>query len=252
MPRSREPDVAALYHLHSSNVRRRAVELAVDEDRHPFRFRTYPGAPRVALPGRDFAALDTPLGALLERRTSWRDFAPTPLPLETLGRLLHASYGVRGVRTLEGERFPHRPTPSAGGLYPLELYVALQHVAGVDDGVYHYDAAAHALELRRPGAAQPRLAEMTLGQAMLADANVVVLISAVFERTMWKYGQRGYRYVWLDAGHVGQNLYLVADALGLGAVAIGGFFDGELHALLGLAEEEERVVYVLGVGNRAG
>ena len=250
MPRSREPDVAALYHLHSSNVRRRAVELAVDEDRHPPRFRTYPGAPRVALPGRDFAELDAPLGTLLERRASHRDFTGTPLPLETLGRLLYASYGVRGVRDFEGQRFPHRPAPSAGGLYPLELYLALQHVEGVADGVYHYDAAAHALELRRPGAAQPRLAELTLGQEMLGVANAVVLVAAVFERTMWKYGQRGYRYVWLDAGHLGQNLYLVADALGLGAVAVGGFFDAELHALVGLPEDEEQVIYVVGIGNR--
>jgi SagB-type dehydrogenase family enzyme len=120
-------------------------------------------------------------------------------------------------------------------------------VDGLVDGIYHYDARAHQLELRRAGNVHADLADMTIGQDMIKDANLVVLISAIRERTMWKYGQRGYRYVWLDAGHVGQNLYLVAEALGLGAAAIGGFFDGEVNRLLALPPQEE-AIYLVCVG----
>ncbi|HEY0777069.1 MAG TPA: SagB/ThcOx family dehydrogenase [Gemmatirosa sp.] len=251
MAHDRASDVASVFHLHSSNVRARTVDLTLDEDRRPFRFRSYPGAPRIVLPGRDHDGLDVPLGALLRRRASNREFSTeATLPAESLGRLLFASYGVHGERVIDGQRIHARPTPSAGSLYPIELYVAVQRVEGVADGLYHYDARAHELELRRAGAVQPQLADMTIGQGMLTRANVVVLMTAVFDRTMWKYKQRGYRYVWLDAGHVGQNLYLVADALGLGVVAVGGFYDAELARLLALPDGEEAVVYLVCTGVR--
>lgn len=246
MPRRGEPDIAGLYHLHSSNVRERPIDLVLDHDRAPRRFRTYAGSQRVALPGRDFR-IDAPLGGLLERRRSIREFELRDLEPELLGRLLHASAGVRGYRSLDGDWTIDRCAPSAGGLYPTELYVVTQRVAGVADGVYHYDARAHELELRNPGTHHAALAGMTIEQDMIRSANVVVAITAVFERTMWKYGQRGYRYVWLDAGHLAENLYLVALALGLGPVAIGGFFDSEIDGLLRLPGDE-RAVYLVCVG----
>ncbi|MFS8065793.1 MAG: SagB/ThcOx family dehydrogenase [Byssovorax sp.] len=218
--------------------------MTLDQDRPQLRFRTYPGAKRTPLPGRDFV-IDEPLGAVLQRRRSVRDFTLRPMPLATLGRLLHACYGVKG----EPERAAtcERAAPSAGGRYPLELYVATQSVEGLEDGIHHYDARAHELELRRPGAAQPKLVDLALEQDMVRDSNVVAIITAIPERTMWKYGQRGYRYVWLDAGHLGQNLYLVATALGLGPVGIGGFFDEELNELLDLPAGEE-AFYLVAIG----
>lgn len=247
MPRYEEPDVARLYHMHSSHVRARLPDTGVDMDRCPLLFRTYVGSRRVDLPGRDFS-LDVSLGAALRQRTSIRAFALQPLALEALGRLLYASYGVRGYRQIEGQWAVDRPAPSAGGRYPLELYVVSQAITGLPDGLYHYDARAHQLEQRRLGLLQPDLAGITMGQDMIRDANLVVVITAIFARTTWKYGQRGYRYVWLDAGHVGQNLYLVATALGLGPAAIGGFFDDELNRLLGLPCDEEEAVYVMCIG----
>lgn len=244
-----EADLARLYHLHSSHERARLPEPVLDLDRVPTRFRTYPGAARTALPGKDFA-IEMPLGKALERRRSIREYALGPLPLETLGRLLHTSYGVRGHRRVEGEVTCDRPAPSAGGRYPLELYVATQTVEGLQDGIYHYDARAHELEHVREGLAQPALVDLIMGQELARDANVVVVITAVRDRTMWKYGQRGYRHVLLDAGHVGQNLYLVATALGLGPTAIGGFFDRDLGALLGLPDDEEPF-YVVCIGQPA-
>ncbi len=190
MPRRDEPDIARLYHLHSANVRCRLPDLTVDHDCHPVRFRTYPGAQRLDLPGRGFH-LAVPLGEALSERRSVREFDLQPLPFDLLGRLLHASDGLRRPGHLIGQGVAERPAPSAGGLYPLEIYVATHMVVGLPDAIY--------------------------------------------------------RYVWLDAGHVGQNLYLVAGALGLGSVAIGGFYDAEVNALLDLPAEEE-AIYLFGIG----
>jgi SagB-type dehydrogenase family enzyme len=123
-----------------------------------------------------------------------------------------------------------------------------QRVDGLADGVHHYDARAHQLEERRRGRFHAQIANMTLGQAMVADANLVIVVTAVFQRTMWKYGQRGYRYVWLEAGHLGQSIYLAAHAMHLGAVAIGGFFEREVDACIGVSGTDETAVYMLCVG----
>jgi SagB-type dehydrogenase family enzyme len=201
------------------------------------------------LPGRDFE-IAAPLGAVLDQRRSIREFSLAPLALETVGRLLHASYGVRGYRQIEGEWVYDRPCPSAGGRYPLEIYLAARAVSGLSDGLHHYDAHAHELEQIDLEFVPSSLADAALDQRMIEDANLVFLISAVFQRTMEKYGQRGYRYVWLDAGHLGQNLYLCATALGLGAVAIGGFFDDEVNHLTHLSEGgEEQVIYLVIAGH---
>ena len=245
MTHRNEADVARLFHVHTRHDEARAVETSLDDDRRPLHFRTYPGARRTPLPGRDFA-VDAPLGAVLERRRSIRTFALRPLPLATLGRLLHASYGIKGERYAADPVF-ERAAPSAGGLYPLEIYVATQSVEGLEDGIHHYDVRAHELELRRPGLAQPALAHLALDQEMVLRSSVVAVITAIPRRTMGKYGQRGYRYVWLDAGHLGQNLYLCATAMGLGPVGIGGFFDRELDALLDLPAGEQ-AFYLVCVG----
>jgi SagB-type dehydrogenase family enzyme len=246
MARSKEADIARLYHLHSGHVRARPVEPELGGFVVPQRFKSCPGAPRTVLPGRDFA-LEATLGAVLEERRSIREYARRLLPLATLGRLLHASYGVRGRLSGSTGMGYQRSAPSAGGLYPIELYVAAESVEGLDDGVHHYDVRAHELELVRPGAVQERLVDLTMGQELCGSANLVFVMTAVWERTMYKYGQRGYRYALLDAGHLGENLYLVATALGLGPSGIGGFLDQELNTLLDLPAGEE-AVYILCVG----
>ena len=243
-----DPDVARLYHVNSSHLRCQVPDVSAEGDGHPFRFRTYPGSPRVDLPGRDFV-LDRPLGEVLRDRQSVRDFLLSPLDLTVVGRLLHASFGVRAYRKAEGIWVYDRPVPSAGGLYPLELYVATRGVETLPDGLYHYDARSHQLEQRRSKLLPSEITPLILGQDLVRDANLIIVITAIFQRTMWKYGARGYRYVWLDAGHLGQNLYLVATALGLGAVSVGGFFDEELNSLLNVPEGEEEAIYLVCVGH---
>ncbi|HKH50046.1 MAG TPA: SagB/ThcOx family dehydrogenase [Thermoanaerobaculia bacterium] len=237
-----EPDLAGLYHLNSSSTRSKILEREQDPETRPASRRLYPGAERVRLPGRDFD-LPLPLGDALERRSSRRDFRLAPLPLETLGRLLHASFGRNQRRS--------RPFPSAGGLYPLELYAITQQVEGLPDGIWHYDPWVHELALRRDGRFFDEASAIAYGQAVIRQANLLLCLSAVFERTAAKYGQRGYRYVLFEAGHVGQNLYLVADALGLAPFSIGGFFDHELDALLRLPSGEEEALYLFCAGQPA-
>lgn len=249
MARSNEADIARLYHLHSSHVRARILDPLPELDRQQPPFRTYAGARRVPLPGRDFA-IDEPLGSVLARRRSLREYARATMPLTTLGRLLFASYGVRAIREHGGDLMHERSAPSAGARYPLEIHLGLRDIEDLDDGLYHYDPRAHALELRQPGLVQPALQDLTLGQEMVGLANVVVVITAIPTRTTWKYGQRGYRYLFLDAGHLGQNLYLVATALGLCPAGIGGFFDAELAALLELPADEQ-ALYLLCIGQPA-
>ncbi len=246
MPSTREVDLARLYHLNSSNSRAKLPDLAAGQDR-PGQRRLYLGAERVQLSGRDFA-LPRPLGETLAGRRSRRDFRQGELPLATLGRLLHAAFGVKGMLQVEGAVADDRPFPSAGALHPLELYVAAQRVEGLADGLYHYDPWTHQLALRRRGALHAELANLALGQDLLRDANLFVCLTAIFARTTWKYGQRGYRYVWLEAGHVGQNLCLVATAMDLAAVVIGGFLDQEVNRLLDLPAGEEDAVYLACAG----
>jgi SagB-type dehydrogenase family enzyme len=236
-----------MYHEHSKHRRDQAPQPPDESARPPIQLRTYPGSERVRLPGRDFA-LPRALGRVLSTRRSIRQFAPRPLSLVTAGRLLYASYGVRGVRRVGGSWLYDRPVPSAGGLYPLELYVATQAVSGLVDGVYHYDPRAHEFELRRRGLVHREVAKMVLAPEAARTARLIIMIAASFRRTMWKYGERGYRYVFLDAGHLGQNLYLAATALRIGALGLGGFFDEEINELAGLVHGDEEVIYVVCAG----
>jgi SagB-type dehydrogenase family enzyme len=247
MLKTLELDIARLYHLNSSNSRSKAPELDLDESRRPARRRLDPGAERVALPGRG-GDLDMPLGAALAARRSRRDFHLRPLSLETVGRLLSLGFGIAGWRDLEGTAVPDRPFPSAGGLYPLELYVLAQEVTGLPDGIYHYDPYTHELARRRSGRFQEQLAGMAFGQGIIRETNLVLCLTAIAERTTWKYGQRGYRYVLFEAGHIVQNFYLIATALGLPAFAVGGFFDQEVGRLLDLPPGEEDPLYLFCAG----
>ena len=246
MAQNHKPDLVRLFHLNSSRIRSYQPD-PVDYEQQPFWRRTYLGANRIDLPGRDFK-LPIPLGDSLRQRRSRREFQPAPIKLEVLGRLLFASFGVSEKYIVEDRLIAHRSSPSAGGLGPLELYVVAQQIDGLKDGIYHYDSWSHQFEELRLGRFHDELSGMMFGQSYLSKANVFICITAIFERTTWKYTERGYRYVLLEAGHVCQTLYLVADALGLAAVAVGGFVDHEVNHLLCLPRGEEDAIYLCCVG----
>jgi SagB-type dehydrogenase family enzyme len=191
------------------------------------------------------------LDRVLRRRSSCRRFEPEPIELVELGTLLHGAYGVLDTVDLWGE-FCERPVPSGGGLYPLELYVLAQRVRGLAGGVYHYVPLGHRLEIVRPDSLPSHLtSEMFLGQPYLVNASAIIVIAAVVQRSLWKYEDRGYRYILLEAGHAAQNLNLCGEGLGLSSLNLGGFFDEDVMALLKLDPDREIVLYGVAIGRAA-
>jgi SagB-type dehydrogenase family enzyme len=167
----------------------------------------------------------------LLRRRSVRAFAPAILPLAVVSQLLWAAQGITSDEGLS-------TAPSAGALYPLELYLAAGNVAGVAAGVYRYSPGSHELRSHLGGDLRGKLADAALGQSFVADGAAVLIIAAVYSRTAAKYGSRANRYVHMEAGHAAQNVYLQAQFLRLGTVLVGAFDDDVVRDVLELSEDE--------------
>jgi SagB-type dehydrogenase family enzyme len=183
---------------------------------------------------------------------SCRRFTAEPLPLADLATLLDLTYGIHGTAQLGSQEHLERPVPSGGGLYPLEWYVIVRDVHGLPAGVYHYAPLSHALEQLKILAFSHLLTtQLFMNQPYVSEANAILVVSAVVERSLHKYGDRGFRYILLEAGHAAQNVCLVATALGLGALPLGGFFDTYVGELLGIDVEQEPILYALAVGTPA-
>lgn len=182
------------------------------------------------------------------KRRSVRAFAQErTLPLGLLASLLWATQGI----TAQGAGTYFRSAPSAGGLYPIETYVVARAVDGLETGIHHFRPHKFDVELIKRGDFTWALSQAALGQEMIADAQATLVWTAVPARSMWKYRQRAYRYIYMDAGHIAQNLYLAGTALGLGVCAVGAFFDDRVNALLDLDGVEETAVYMGTVGRPA-
>ena len=204
-------------------------------------------AERISLP--EPGELETSLGETLARRRTRRDFAKEPLPLGRLSTLLHHACGVTGTMAAYGySRLPLRTFPSSGGLQAPELYLSAQAVDPLASGLYHYDPLRHELGLLRTGTFGSTLSSLALGQPWVASAAVVFVISGSYERLRWKYGERAYRFMCVDAGLVAQNLHLVAEALGLGACAIAGFADDAVERLLAIDGQDEMALLLVCSG----
>jgi len=187
---------------------------------------------------------------LLAKRRSCRKFSSESLSLSALGTLLGGAYGLTNSTILpSGFRFHSRSVPSAGGLYPLELYLIANRIDGVTDGLYHFEAPTHLLKMIQPAPTNEQLERILLAQQFLQNANAIIFISAVFRRTLTKYGSRGYRYILLEAGHLAQNLCLLSAELDLGSLCVGGFWDSRLNSFIGLNGVDDAVVYCVGVGH---
>ena len=192
---------------------------------------------------REMASGGLALEEAIERRRSLRRYSDQPLSLEELSRLLYSAGGITQPRT------GFRAAPSAGALYPLELYVVANRAQKLGLGIYHYLPESHALETIREGDFfSNAVAVAALGQAVITQAAVVFVLTAVAERTRAKYRARAERYICLEAGHVGQNVCLAATALGLGSCPVGAFLDEELNHILGLDSSRESAIYLIAVG----
>ncbi|MDP2910305.1 MAG: SagB/ThcOx family dehydrogenase [bacterium] len=180
--------------------------------------------------------------ALLERR-SVREYKDEPLKLKEVSQILWAAQGITEP-TWGG-----RTAPSAGGLYPLELYLVVKKVENLEPGLYHYLPQGHKLTRVLEGNINEELAAAGLNQSWIRNAPINLVITAFYSRTINKYGERGIRYVHLEAGHAAQNVYLQAQSLGLGTVTVGAFDDDEIRKLLNLSEEETPL-YIMPIGRK--
>ncbi|MFW9906152.1 MAG: SagB/ThcOx family dehydrogenase [Candidatus Thorarchaeota archaeon] len=184
----------------------------------------------------------------IESRKSVRKYSDQSLTLSELSWLLWCTQGVKEVM---GTRATLRTVPSAGARHAFETYLLVNNVDGLKKGLYRFLAINHKLLLvnQDPGIAE-KITKAALDQSHVKKCNVTFLYVAVVERMKWRYGVRGYRYLHLDAGHVGQNLYLAAENIGCGVCAIAAFEDEELNRVLDLDGEEQFVIYLLTVGKK--
>jgi len=178
----------------------------------------------------------TSMEETLNKRRSVRDYKRDPLSLQQVSQLLWAASGRNLYR---------RTAPSAGATYPLEIYLVVGAVEGLEPGFYHYSSSRHSLEMTKEQDVRNRLSRAALGQEMIEEAPICIIIAADYGRTTGHYGQRGNRYVHMEVGHVGQNVSLQAIALSLGTVMIGAFEDREVKEVLGMKEEP---LYIIPVG----
>ncbi len=182
----------------------------------------------------------------IARRRSIRDFTPQPLSQSQLSQILWAAGGITNTRGR------YRAVPSAGATYPLESFIVCGSncIGGIGAGIYHYNIDSHSLTLCYEGDARLALARAALDQEFIYEAPVDIIICAIFEWTGLRYGSRGERYVHIEVGHAGQNIYLQATALGLATVAIGAFHDEQVREVLRL-DKQYKPLYIMPVGRPA-
>ncbi len=216
---------AKQYHQRTSYERNKLSGHYLDWSNQPNPFKEYRGLDRVELP-RDVQGSQASLDAVLLETPGPAD--PEKITLQALSRMLSLSYGLTTRSRTPGGEFFHRSVPSAGGLYPSELYAAIQKTPGIEDGLYHYSVAHHSLvRLRGEGFSQH------------ADPCLVFFITAIFFRSAWKYRDRSYRYHLLDSGHLAESLSLAIRAESLPAKADYDFEDNEINRLLGIDPDLE-------------
>lgn len=183
---------------------------------------------------------------ILQKRRSFRKFKEEVLSSKELSYVLYAAYGITGRAGF----YSLKTAPSAGALYPCQIYVVVNRVENWEAGVYFFNPDNFSLGKIKTGNFAESLAISCLNQSFIAKAGVNIVISAVFRRNMIKYGHRGLRYILLDAGHIAQNILLAATNLGLGSCPVGAFFDEEVDKILDLDGEEESSLYLISVGKR--
>ncbi len=205
-------------------------------------FKEYPSATKIKLSLETLPSTPN-LFEILSKRRSRREYKKYSISLKEISLLC---YAVQGITGRAGPYFL-RTAPSAGALYPIETYIAVNFSSEISPGIYHLEIRDFSLALLQEGYLGNVLSELALGQTFVATASVVFIWSAVLRRTISKYGSRGLRYIFMDVAHICQNLLLACEALGLKACPIGAFFDEEINALLDL-NEEESVIYIATVG----
>ena len=216
--------------------------------------KVYPGRPQVKLPpsppGRGLSVQE----ALRVRRTR-RQFSGEPATLADIAGLLRGACGITGEMSGNppaGASTKLRAWPSAGGLYPVELYLLPMKCGELNASVYHHSAQQDVLVELGAMPAPAELEKLVFAEGLWKEASLLIVLTGVFERTAAKYADRGYRFVQQEAGHLMQNLLLMSEELQMNAVALGGFFEDELGKALGLESGRESPIYAVILGRMKG
>jgi SagB-type dehydrogenase family enzyme len=215
----------------------------LDWSAKPDVYKEYPQAEKIDLPVFEPGKAMS-LDKTLRQRKSIRDYQERSISIGQLSYLLWASTGIQRVE----ESYEFRTAPSAGALYPIETYMIANNIKTLESGVYHYAIKPHQLELLQQRDLRRQITAAALGQGMCATAAAVFVWTAVFERCKWKYGQRAYRYIYLDAGHIAENLALAAVSLNLGTCEIGALYDDHVNAIIGIDGTEESTICMATAG----
>ena len=218
-------------------------------------FKVYPGSRQIPLADYSSGYPPNNFFELTTRRRSSRTFQPYSISLNELHKICHYSYGVSGEAPLdmgaEGS-IKLRNVPSPGGLYPLEIYVAILHGA-VPEGLYHYRPDINALETLREGIDSEEMRRIIMAEPYitLKDASAVVFTTGILERVSIKYQERGYRFMLMEVGFVAQNIGLISEALGLGSCMVGSYLDDEVNQLLGITDGSETIQNIIVLGKKS-
>lgn len=214
------------------------------------RVKPYTVSPKVLLPD-ELPLYTRNLDDVLVGRESARAIAPGSIGLAQVAKVLRMSYGVTRDNAETDFPRPFRVIPSGGALYPLEIYLYAATVEDLESGLYHYDPEDHSLDALPLSAHRRHPAPLFVQQTLVEDAAAILFISAIFRRSTFKYGDRGYRFVLLEAGHLAQNAIIAGTEMDLAVTSIGGFFDREVDRYLGFDGLSESTVYALLLGRRA-
>lgn len=205
-------------------------------------FKEYLRLDKIILPSPETLGNVT-LEEILMKRKSTRSFSQKPLSLEQISTLLYFSAGLRENRS---PWVGNRTYPSGGARYPLEVYLLSQH-SELPKGLYHYNLKAHSLEILLQA---KEFDTLFFNQSWIKKSSLLIFVTAIFERNTIKYGDRGYRHILQESGHLSQNFYLVATALHMGISGIGGYLDDKINTLLDIDGVKESIIYALGTGNK--
>jgi len=249
---------AGFFHFSTKDVE---FEVELDEgfavlqrlariDPKPPPVKRYPRAKKVRL---DWPNANSEFPRVLFSRRTWRKFSRQPVDLVALGTLLGLTWGVQGwVKVPRVGALTFKTSPSGGSLHPIEAYVLARNVRGLRPGLYHYDGAAHRLDLLHRGTNSRQIVKYLAGQWWFSGASFVVFMTAVFTRTQWKYDYaRAYRAVLMEAGHLCQTFCLTATWLGLAPFCTIAFNDSLIERTLGVDGISESVLYAAGAGMRS-
>jgi SagB-type dehydrogenase family enzyme len=233
------------FHKHSS-IKEQKISNSFQNAKTPLNwnkvfFKGYARMPEIKLPKPKLDKKTTLIYSLNNRRSD-RDYSDRLVTIQQISTLLKFTVGINEF-SLNNQR--NRYYPSAGSRYPIETYLLINR-AEIKSGVYHYYVRNHSLEyLDKTN--RTELQSMFI-QKWIKKASLLLMLTSQFKRTVNKYGERGYRYSLFEAGHIGQNIYLVTSSLKLSCCAIGGFYDDKVNKKLGLQNIEEEVLYIFAIG----